>query len=123
MKRASLDAAPPEPVSHDPRILKRVLLRRGDVPAVTQLARATFAPGQVAPAHAHADMHEVFLVESGVARFTVDGVAHRVEAGGCIAIAPGERHEVANAGATELVLTYFGVEQPRPEGGAGRAAT
>ena len=113
MKLASLAAAGEEPVSHDAAIRKRVLLRRGDVPGVTQLAQARLAPGQAATAHAHRDMHEVFLVESGVARFTVDGVAHRLEPGDCIAIAPGERHEVANAGAEELVLTYFGIE-PHP---------
>jgi quercetin dioxygenase-like cupin family protein len=113
----SLAAAAEEPVSHDAAIRKRVLLRRGDVPAVTQLAQARFAPGQVAAVHAHADMHEVFLVESGVARFTIDGVAHRLETGGCIAIAPGERHEVANAGDGELVVTYFGIEEQPGAGG------
>ena len=116
MKTTALSDVSDEPVSHDPSIRKRVLLRRGDVPHVMQLAQARFAPGQVAPAHAHADMHEVFLVEAGEARFTVDGVAHRLGTGGCIAIAPGERHEVANAGATELVLTYFGVAAGRGGG-------
>lgn len=111
MKVTSLSAATPEPVSHDAAILKRVLLRRGDVPRLTQYARARFAPGQTAAAHAHADMHEVFLVESGLARFTVDGVARELAPGGCIAIAPGEHHEVANIGEEELVLTYFGIEE------------
>lgn len=109
MKVTSLSAATPEPVSHDAAILKRVLLRRGDVPRLTQYARARFAPGQTAAAHAHADMHEVFLVESGRARFTIDGLAHELGPGGCIAIAPGEMHEVANAGDGDLVVTYFGV--------------
>ena len=111
MKVTSLSGTTPEPVSHDASILKRVLLRRGDVPRVTQLAQARFAPGQRTAAHAHADMHEVFLVESGLARFTVDGVVRELPAGGCIAIAPGEHHEVANAGEEELVLTYLGVEE------------
>ena len=111
MKVTSLAGAPPEPVSHDASIHKRVLLRRGDVPRLTQLAQARFAPGQSASAHAHADMHEVFLVVSGLARFTVDGVAHALSSGSCIAIAPGERHEVSNVGEEELVLTYFGVEE------------
>jgi mannose-6-phosphate isomerase-like protein (cupin superfamily) len=109
VKITSLAGAVEEPVSHDASIRKRVLLRRGDVPGLTQLAQARFAPGQVASLHAHADMHEVFLVDSGVARFTIDGIAHRLEPGACIAIAPGERHEVANDGDIELVLTYFGI--------------
>ena len=109
MKTTTLSELGDEPVSHDPAIRKRVLLRLGEVPHLMQFAQARFAPGQAAPAHAHADMHEIFLVESGEARFTVDDVAHHVAAGGCIAIAPGERHEVANAGTTELVLTYFGI--------------
>ena len=109
MRTASLHDAPPEPVSHNPAILKRVLLRAGQLPPVTQFAQATFAPGQVAPAHAHADMAEVFLVQAGRGTVTVDGVARRLGAGECVAIAPGERHELANDGDEPWVLVYFGV--------------
>ena len=67
-------------------ILKRVLLRNGEVPNVTQFAQARFAPGQVAGAHAHADMAEVFLVEAGSGTIVVDDVAHPLRPGTCVAV-------------------------------------
>src|SRR5919204_1251475 len=111
MKTRSLGAIPVEGVSHNPGIAKRVLLRKGELPHLTQFAQARFAPGQVAFAHAHADMYEVFFVESGVGRITVDGCAHHLEAGSCVVVEPGETHELANIGAMELVVTYFGLEK------------
>ncbi|MEO1591876.1 MAG: cupin domain-containing protein, partial [Cyanobacteria bacterium J06632_22] len=65
MKQTSLHTVPEQGVSHNGAIRKRVLLRAGDLPHLTQFAQASFAPGQVAAAHAHSDMHEVFLVQSG----------------------------------------------------------
>ena len=110
MKIRQLSELPAESVSHDAGILKRVLLRRGELPHLTQLAQSRIAPGQVARAHAHPDMVEVFLVEAGKGTVTVDGMRHRVAAGSCIAIEAGEEHEITAAGDTELVLTYFGIE-------------
>ena len=109
MKTRSLGAIPVEGVSHNPGIAKQVMLRNGELPHLTQFAQARFAPGQVAAAHAHADMYEVFFVESGVGRMTVDGRAHRLEAGRCVAVEPGEVHELENVGGTDLVVTYFGL--------------
>lgn len=110
MKKVSLAELPEEGVSHNPEIKKRVLLRRGDVPHLTNFSRSRLAPGQTARAHAHADMHEVFYVESGAGVMKVDGEELRLEAGVCVAVSPGERHEIANTGGGDLVLCYFGVE-------------
>jgi mannose-6-phosphate isomerase-like protein (cupin superfamily) len=111
MKVLSLSAIPTEGVSHNPGIAKQVMLRNGELPHLTQFAQARFAPGQVAVAHAHANMYEVFFVESGVGRMTVDGRAHHLEVGSCVAVEPGEVHELANIGTAELVVTYFGIER------------
>jgi mannose-6-phosphate isomerase-like protein (cupin superfamily) len=110
MKRVSLDKLPREGVSHDPEIIKQVLLRRGDVPHLTAFSRATLLPGQTATAHEHRDMFEVFFVESGSGVIRIADVAHELAAGVCILIEPGERHEIKNTGASDLVLNYFGVE-------------
>ena len=110
MRIVSLDALPVEGVSHDPAIRKQVLLRRGEVPHLTAFSRAVFTPGQAVTPHAHADMHEVFFVASGAGEIRVDGAAHALAAGTCVAVAPGETHEIACTGAEELVLLYFGVE-------------
>ena len=109
MRLLTLDTAAREGVTHDPSIEKRVLLRRGDIPHVTQLAQARLEPGQVARGHAHGDMYEVFLVAAGTGRITVDGCAHPLTVGTCVVVEPGETHEVAGVGPEALVLTYFGV--------------
>jgi quercetin dioxygenase-like cupin family protein len=111
MKTRSLSTLPTEGVSHNPGIAKQVMLRNGELPHLTQFAQARFAPGQVAAAHTHADMFEVFFVESGVGRMTVDGHAHHLQAGSCVAVEPGEVHELENVGHTELVVTYFGLQR------------
>ena len=100
-------------VSHDPRILKQVLLRNGEVPALTGFSRAVFRPGQFAPEHSHADMHEVFHVVRGSGTFRIDGAKHAVSSGTTISLAPGQRHEVNNSGVTRLELVYFGIELAR----------
>lgn len=109
MKLSRLEELPAEPVSHNAAILKRVMLRSGEVPNVTQFAQARFAPGQVAGAHAHADMAEVFFVESGTGTIVIDDVARPLQPGTCVAVLPHEMHEVRNDGPTDLVLIYFGV--------------
>jgi mannose-6-phosphate isomerase-like protein (cupin superfamily) len=108
-KIVSLASLPMRRVSHNPEIEKKVMLEAGELPHVTSFSQATFRPDQAASLHAHTDMYEVFFVEAGVGVIRVDGEAHPLETGTCVAVAPGEKHELINTGATELVLTYFGV--------------
>ena len=110
MKKVSLADAPAESVSHDPEITKQVLLRRGDLPHLTNFSRSRLPPGQIARAHAHDGMHEVFYVESGAGVMRVDAREVTLETGDCVAVGPGESHEIANTGAADLVLIYFGIE-------------
>ncbi len=110
MKYTSLSTQPSQGVSHNPAIRKRVLFQAGDLPHLTNFAQARFAPGQVAGAHHHTDMWEVFLVEAGTGTIWIDGEPQILEPGVCVAVEPGEQHEVANTGATDLVLTYFGLQ-------------
>ena len=111
MKRIALAEVPAEGVSHNPEITKQVILRRGDLPHLTNFSRSQLLPGQVSRAHRHIDLFEVFLVESGVGVMKVDGHEERLEAGICVVVEPGEVHEIINTGSTELVLLYFGIEE------------
>ncbi|MGB3766274.1 MAG: cupin domain-containing protein [Phormidesmis sp.] len=110
MKLTALEDLPVESVSHNPAIKKQVMLRMGEVPHLTNFSQARFQPGQVAEAHAHTDMHEVFFVESGEGSIEIDGIAYALTPGVCVAVAPHESHEVSNWGEVELVLTYFGLK-------------
>lgn len=110
MKLTSLSTLPEETVSHNPAIQKKVMLRLGDLPHLTNFSQARFAPGQIAATHAHADMYEVFFVEAGEGTIRIDGQPYTLQPGTCITVEPGEEHEVSNTGPGDLVLTYFGLK-------------
>jgi mannose-6-phosphate isomerase-like protein (cupin superfamily) len=110
MKRTSLNDLPQESVSHNPEIVKQVMLRSGTIPHLTNFSQARFAPGQQTIAHAHSDMWETYLVEAGEGMMRIDGAEIGLAIGTCVAVEPGEVHEVINTGSTELVLTYFGIQ-------------
>jgi quercetin dioxygenase-like cupin family protein len=106
----NVDGALHEGVSHDPEILKRVLLRRDEVPPVLQYAVTTIAPGQVARSHAHADMFEIFLCNAGKGIISIDGSPHDITDGTLVVVEPGERHELSNLGDHDLTLTIIAVQ-------------
>jgi mannose-6-phosphate isomerase-like protein (cupin superfamily) len=97
-------------VSHDPDIAKAVIIRPGEVANLTNFSQAWFQPGQIAGAHAHADMLEVFFVRSGNGVISVDGKSHVLEANTCVVVQPGETHEIRNSGEQVLELLYFGIQ-------------
>lgn len=106
------------PVSHDPRILKRVLLERGELPALTNLSRAVLRPGDRAPEHRHSAMWEIFYVLDGRGRIRVDGVTSTLTRDQCWVIEPGEAHEISNDAEADLVLLYFGLVDPAAGAGS-----
>ncbi len=109
MKITSLSTLPEQAVSHNPAIKKKVMLQWGDLPHLTNFSQACFTPGQSASAHSHANMCEVFFVESGEGTIWIDDTSYRLSSGICIAVEAGETHELCNTGSTELILTYFGL--------------
>ncbi|MGH2690363.1 MAG: cupin domain-containing protein [Actinomycetota bacterium] len=98
-----------EPVSHNPLVTKRVLLRKGEVANLTQVAEATFPPGELAASHTHPDMHELFLCRSGEGRIVVEGTTHALAPGTFVACRPGESHEIRNTGTEPLVVLVVGL--------------
>ncbi len=109
MKRIKLDEQPEKGVSHNARIRKRELIANGELGPVVNYARAVFPPGEKAGAHSHADMAEVFTVESGCGEIRIDDVAYVFAAGTTVVVEPGEIHEIINTSSADLVVNYFGV--------------
>jgi quercetin dioxygenase-like cupin family protein len=109
MKHGKLDHLPDQPVSHNPDITKRVLFKHGEIPSVTQYSQASLLPGQIAPAHAHADMYEVFLCLSGTGSIVIDGDTYELTPGHFYLCEPGEMHEIVNDGQDVLELLQLGV--------------
>jgi len=112
-----------EGMSHDPDVKKRVILKDGMVPYLTNFSQTTIRPGDACSEHRHATMHEVFLVEKGAGTFRIDGEDHAVRAGDCVYIAPTISHAMSNpkpegadakakAAQEDLVLTYMSITDP-----------
>ena len=110
MKVSSIDSTPQLEVSHNPKLKKHELLSRGDIEQVTIFSRAIFPPGEIAGAHSHADMTEVFYVESGQGVISVNGKLITLKAGTCVVVEPKENHELKNIGSTDMVVLYFGIK-------------
>jgi quercetin dioxygenase-like cupin family protein len=110
MKIINLDRISQSEVSHNPAIAKKVMLSKGDLPHLTNFSQAVFAPGQVAQAHSHQDMCEVFFVEAGEGTIRIEDRDYSLLPGTCVAVEVGESHEITNNGDRDLILTYFGIK-------------
>lgn len=109
MKITSVEGSPSLSVSHNPVIKKSLFVGSDEIEHITNVSRAVFPPGEVAPGHSHTDMTEVFYIESGVAEMVVDGAVVAMPAGSCIVVEPKENHELRNVGAGDMCVIYFGV--------------
>src|SRR5690242_16713787 len=98
MKIVSLQKIKATTTSHNKAGKKKQMIVDGEVAHLAQFAQATFAPGEVAAEHKHADMFEIFFVESGSGMIRIDGIEHSIEKGMCITVEPNELHEVTNTG-------------------------
>lgn len=110
MKITNLNNLPPQKVSHNPEITKKIMLAYGDLPHLTNFSQATFAPGQIASAHFHQDMCEVFFVSEGTRTIRIDEREYDLTPGVCVAVEVEETHEIINTGRKNLILTYFGLQ-------------
>ncbi|MEM8501096.1 MAG: cupin domain-containing protein [Pseudomonadota bacterium] len=110
MKVSSLENTIESEVSHNARIKKKLLVSNGEVSHLTNFSRAIFPPGEIAGAHSHSDMTEIFLVESGEGVFLIDEKSVPLKAGTCVTVTPNEVHELRNTGSDQLIVLYFGIE-------------
>ncbi|MHC5118978.1 MAG: cupin domain-containing protein [Planctomycetota bacterium] len=99
-----------EPVSHNERIQKHVLLKKGQCANIMQLARSVFPPGEIVPDHAHEDMVEVFMVREGTGRIVVNDKPYDLKKDNCVVVESGDVHALMNIGQEKLVIDYFGLQ-------------
>lgn len=109
MKITTLDELPNQQVSHNEAISKRVMIAKGEIENFVYFSQACFPPGELAEAHSHTDMTEVFFVYSGSGEISVNGSVHALLPGVCVTVEPDDVHELRNTGNVDLVLLYFGV--------------
>jgi mannose-6-phosphate isomerase-like protein (cupin superfamily) len=109
MKTVQIDDVVGEAVSHNPDIIKKVLLNEHELPGSVRLSHALFSPGQKASAHRHEGLCEVFYVLSGCGQMIVDNIDYPLEQGSCIVVEAGELHELVNNGEEDMTVLYFGL--------------
>jgi quercetin dioxygenase-like cupin family protein len=109
MKKVSFKKTKKEPISHSKSISKRVAYKKGNLPHVPQVAEVVFEPGDIAPAHIHEDMYELFYVSKGAGMLKVGGKVNKIEEGDVIIVEPGDSHEFLNNTEGDMVMFYFGV--------------
>lgn len=109
MKYTNLSQLPPKSNTHNPKIMKKVLIKNGQVPHLTHLNRAIFPPEELASQHSHTDLYEIFLVEKGVGTVKINGKMYPLKRGICITVEPNDTHEFINSSNKDLILLYFGI--------------
>lgn len=109
MKLVHVDHIETERVSHDPGIIRRVLLGEDELPGSVRLSHALLVPGQQVTPHRHEDLFEIFYLLSGEGVLTVEDADYPIGAGSCFAIEPGEEHALVNIGSSDMALLYFGL--------------
>jgi len=97
-------------VSHNSKIKKHEFLAKGEIDGVMMFSRAVFPPGEIAAAHSHSNLTEVFYVESGTGEIIVDARTVQLKSGVCVAAEPGETHELRNTGSGDMIVLYFGIK-------------
>jgi len=109
MKIVDLEKLPYQPVSHNPEIKKRVMIAINELPHLTNFSQAIFTPGQVAIAHAHETMYEIFYIDSGEGLIRINGQEYSVQKGSCLVVEPGETHEIINNSSRDLIINVIGL--------------
>ncbi len=87
---------------------KRVLLRGGVLPDVTQVAVAEFGEGGEIEVHAHPTMWEVYYVLEGEAAYFVGEDVHEAGPGDLVIVPPATRHGLKVTRAPHRVF-YWGI--------------
>lgn len=89
---------------------KKIMIKNGDVPHITQFSQVRLTPGEIVEEHAHPDMYEIFLTQEGEAIMNINGKEYKVTPGVCLTVEPGEKHETKVTGDKNLVQLIIGVQ-------------
>ena len=110
MKLIELKDIPLKPVSHDPQILKQVMIEEGVVPRLAKFSRAVIKAGKSVSPHKHESMYEILLLLTGKGQLIVDGNKLELSAGQCLIVEPGELHSIPEV-SEDIDMVYFGIEE------------
>lgn len=109
MKLFSLEKTPYEPVNHDPRLKKRVLVK-DILPSISTISHIILKPGNIVIEHTHYNFFEVFYCICGKSIFSVKGERISVKKGNLLFVEPHEPHAIIEVlEDTELLYLHIPV--------------
>ncbi len=91
-------------ITKDTSEIREILAPRNSSIKNQSLAEAKLAPGKTTEEHHHIRTEEIYYILRGKGKMWVESESRDVKAGDGIAILPGRRHKIENAGAGELVF-------------------
>jgi mannose-6-phosphate isomerase-like protein (cupin superfamily) len=91
-------------VTKDGSEIRELLAHRNSAIRNQSLAEARLAPGASTQEHYHVKTEEIYYITHGNGRIRIDGEVREVAGGDAIAILPGQRHKLWNAGSDTLRL-------------------
>lgn len=94
------------PVSHDPSLIKNLLLKEDELPGTRGLSHIVFRPGTVVGTHSHPEGREIFYCIRGRLSVTVAEREVQLSGGHCLMVEPGEPHSFHHV-TEETELVYF----------------
>lgn len=103
-----------EEVNHPgSKVLKKVIIKNGDLLNITVFGKAVFKSHDVIEEHSHSTMYEVFHLTKGKAVFTVKDKDKIVEKGDTIIFKPNEPHKQTNPFNEDCEWIYLGLATDR----------
>jgi mannose-6-phosphate isomerase-like protein (cupin superfamily) len=110
MKIFSLDETPYEPVSHDPHLKKKVLVKN-ILPTISTISHIILQPGNIVSEHIHYEFFEVFYCISGATIFSIKGERILIKDGHLLFVEPHEPHAISEViRETELLYLHIPIE-------------
>jgi mannose-6-phosphate isomerase-like protein (cupin superfamily) len=91
-------------VTKDTSIIREIMAPRNSSVRRQSLAEATLAPGAATEAHSHPATEEIYYVLRGEGVMAIEDERRQVGPGDAIGILPGQRHQIRNAAAEDLVF-------------------
>jgi len=110
MKHYTLAESPGVPVSHDPSLIKKLLVRDGVLPGIRGLSHIVLSADLSVETHIHDKVYEVFYCIGGRAVAVVGNNRLTLEAGHCLIVEPGEPHSFENI-SEDTELLYFSLQK------------
>jgi quercetin dioxygenase-like cupin family protein len=90
-------------------ISKEVLIGRGILPNITQVAVSVLETGQATELHSHPTMYEIYFVLEGEATYFIDDREYEVASGDLLIVSPGALHRQTVTRGPHRIM-YWGLE-------------